>query len=207
MRSCRRVPKNCKRSRKGSCGGVRKCRSRKGRTYSIPRLFSPQECRRGTNKGFTQRASCAPYRGHNAFQGDHASLRNHDVVTLLGKHSTKVGRWIIDIGDDPLKRRVATFVYNKLPRRVGELERVVQSTYGIHSIHVDTNYDQLVVAFTGPSNIYRYRPSGSRTTEYLDVYRRNILDVIAQDPKKIDSLFEHDTDLDVLKHLLTNNRL
>lgn len=133
--------------------------------------------------------------------------RNADLERFLAKHSSKNGCWLFDIDGDPVKQRIATFVYNELPRRVGDLERVVQRQYGIHSIVVDTDRDQLVVSFTGPSNIYRYRAPHARTTEYLDVFRRDILDVIARDPREVDTLFEHDTDLDVLESLLKEKRL
>lgn len=57
--SCRRVPANC--NRKSCRSRHRKCRKSNGRVYSIPRLYSPAQCRTMRRTGFTQRASCTPY--------------------------------------------------------------------------------------------------------------------------------------------------
>lgn len=55
---CSRVPRTC--NRRKCTIRARACRS-KGGVYAIPRLYSRQQCRQMKKKGFTQRASCAPY--------------------------------------------------------------------------------------------------------------------------------------------------
>lgn len=63
MRSCRRVSSRCKRSRRMDCPSpVFTCVAANGKVYDMPRRFSRSECR-GRPKGFTKRASCAPFRG------------------------------------------------------------------------------------------------------------------------------------------------
>ena len=56
--SCHRIPLDCKRAT--GCR-IRQCRRRDSKLYTLPRRFSPRECRKGA-RGFTMRASCAPYR-------------------------------------------------------------------------------------------------------------------------------------------------
>lgn len=57
--SCRKVPRTCNRKK---CSIKNKVCKANNRTYKIPRLYSPNQCRNMRKKGFTQRASCAPYK-------------------------------------------------------------------------------------------------------------------------------------------------
>ena len=59
---CSKVSNTC--NRKKCRSHATKCTAH-GRQYSIPRLFSRQQCRGMQNQGFSQSASCAPYRTKN----------------------------------------------------------------------------------------------------------------------------------------------
>ena len=62
---CRRVPKQCKRTDRSTCPSKSTffCTATNGRKYELPRRFSRCECEQRTRRGFTARASCAPFRG------------------------------------------------------------------------------------------------------------------------------------------------
>ena len=71
MIRCRHVSGQCKRSNPERCPKrAFRCEADDGHVYEMPRLASRDECRRST-RGFTRRASCAPFRTKRRTQTPH----------------------------------------------------------------------------------------------------------------------------------------
>ncbi len=57
---CHKIPKAC--DKKNCSKKYKKCKRKKdGKIFTLPRLYSREACKKMKNKGFTQKASCAPY--------------------------------------------------------------------------------------------------------------------------------------------------
>ena len=60
LSNCSKVPLDCSKKNREACKGWASCHAN-GRSYDLPRLYSRRECAKRP-KGFTARASCAPFR-------------------------------------------------------------------------------------------------------------------------------------------------
>lgn len=60
LSNCSKVPLDCSKKNRQACKAWTSCQAN-GRSYDLPRLYSRRECAKRP-KGFTARASCAPFR-------------------------------------------------------------------------------------------------------------------------------------------------
>ena len=57
---CKKIPVNCNKKNVHLCNSKKCKRKKDGKIFLLPRLLSRKQCKKN-NKGFSQRASCAPF--------------------------------------------------------------------------------------------------------------------------------------------------
>jgi hypothetical protein len=104
----------CKSTRKN-----KKCTRKDGKHFSLQRRFTKKKCIKGPVKGFTMRASCAPYK----FCKQKGGTSNSRIMSIGGKYNKKISKKQCG-GSDPEEK-------TQLPN-LQQSADILRSSLGIH---------------------------------------------------------------------------